>query len=443
MHSSRQLVLTVGLLISCLLYTSYDVKAATINAASCSSADVVRAIGTAGNGDTVIIPACTATAWASAISLTKQITVQGAGITSGANLTSITTNGFNIALTTDGPVRVTGIEFSRNTAGSSDSMIVLNGRNSNGSGTAMTKIRIDHCKFINGGRQIAVNGWSYGVIDHNQFINGNIAVGFTGDGNQSWSRPIQAGTANAMIVEDNSFIMNTSRLTSLNEQIYHQGGSRSVVRYNTFDATANTTDDSIPFETHGNFGPYYTGDDNRDERGQPIMEFYNNTVTVHHTYRMLNVRGGSILVHGNTFRTISGSADVVVFTEEEGWYCAYAGQLCPTRTFWPAQDQVMNSFIWNNTLNGSPVTISNIGFTNASASIFIQQNRDFFMHAPAANGGMETYPGRYGAEDMTFSSSGPNTYYPYTPYTYPHPLVNGTSTADTTPPSPPINLRLQ
>jgi hypothetical protein len=78
MHSSRQLVITVGLLISCLLYSSYDVNAATINAASCSSSDVVTAIGTAITGDTVIIPACTATAWASAISLTKQITVQGA-----------------------------------------------------------------------------------------------------------------------------------------------------------------------------------------------------------------------------------------------------------------------------------------------------------------------------------------------------------------------------
>lgn len=437
MRNSRQLVVQVGLLIGYLLY-SPDANAATINAASCSRPDVGTAVTAASTGDTVVIPACAATAWASVLPITKSITLQGAGITSGANLTSISIEGkgVSISLASDGPVRVTGIAFSRSTAGGTNSMIDLFGRNYSGKGVAMTQIRIDHCKFTNGGRQIFVHGWAYGVIDHNEFVNGNVSVGFSGDDNLAWARPIAAGTADAMFVEDNTFTMDDSRLTSLNEAIYHQEGARSVIRYNTFDGTANTTDDSLPFDTHGNQG-YYSGNNDSEFRGQPLIEFYNNRVNVHHTYRMLNIRGGSIIAHDNTFTTVTGSPWVFAATEEESWQSQFFN---PLRTVWPAQDQVNNSFFWNNQLNGSPVT--NIGLTHGTDSTFIQQDRDYFMHAPAASGGMETYPGRQGAADMTFSSSGANAYYPYTPYIYPHPLVKGTSATDASPPKAPLNLRV-
>ena len=403
---------------------------------------VETCLSNASNGDTIKVAAGSAT-WSSTLTINKAIILQGAGITSGATLTSIsiTGKGVSISLASDGPVRVTGIAFSRSTAGSTDSMVDLFGKNFLGNGVAMTQIRIDHCKFTNGGRQIFVHGWAYGVIDHNEFVNGNVSVGLSGDNNFAWARPIVAGTADAMFVEDNTFTMNDSRLLinglpiSLNEAIYHQEGARSVIRYNTFDGTANTTDASLPFDTHGNQN--YYSESGLDFRGQPLIEFYNNRVNVHHTYRMLNIRGGSIIAHDNTFTTVSVVPEPTVFvaTEEESWSVSVppaGGFFSPLRLVWPAQDQVNNSFFWNNQLNGSPVT--NIRLNNPADSTFIQQDRDYFMHAPAATGGSESYTGRAGGStalpttsdtgSMTFSAAGANAYYPYSPYTYPHPLVN-------------------
>ena len=53
-------------------------RASTINAASAALADVAAAINSAANGDTVFIPAGTAT-WTSGISVSKNIQIVGAG----------------------------------------------------------------------------------------------------------------------------------------------------------------------------------------------------------------------------------------------------------------------------------------------------------------------------------------------------------------------------
>jgi len=53
--------------------------AATVDAASCSQDDVQTAIDSAIRGDTVKIPAGSCT-WTSSLSITKSITLQGAGI---------------------------------------------------------------------------------------------------------------------------------------------------------------------------------------------------------------------------------------------------------------------------------------------------------------------------------------------------------------------------
>lgn len=72
-----------GILLLILLVISlfpYSVLADTINASSCSSADVQTAINSAVDGDIVAIPSCAATSWASGITISgKGIHVQGAG----------------------------------------------------------------------------------------------------------------------------------------------------------------------------------------------------------------------------------------------------------------------------------------------------------------------------------------------------------------------------
>ena len=63
-----------------LLFTATGpLEAATINAQSVSLADVRAAVTLAQNGDTIVVPAGTAT-WASTLTINKPITLQGAGI---------------------------------------------------------------------------------------------------------------------------------------------------------------------------------------------------------------------------------------------------------------------------------------------------------------------------------------------------------------------------
>src|SRR2546422_60977 len=414
--------------------------AATISASSLNIGDVTAAVLAAASGDTVQLPAGSAT-WISTLIISKPITLMGAG----ANLTTLINGGTSplvtIALSSDQPIRVTGIFFDNvaNTGGERRA-IQINGKTSSGSGQALTQVRIDHCKFNKGSRQLSWIGWAYGVADHNTFVNGNIAIYVQGDNTLAWGRPIAAGTVNAVFVEDNTFIMNDSADVDLNEQIYHQEGGRSVTRYNTFDGRARTSTDSIVYDTHGNWeqpscgsgSSYFQNNVACDFRGQPIVEFYNNTVAIHHSYRIFNIRGGSNIFYNNTITYTSGSTPTVfALTDEEGWQTILFNPLKSTRS---AEDQVNNSFFWNNTLNGSALTNVTL---YGGAEPFIQQNRDYFMHAPAATGGWTTYTSRAGG-DMSFSSSGPNAYYPYTPFVYPHPLAGGGAG-----PSPPQGLGVQ
>jgi hypothetical protein len=236
-----------------------------------------------------------------------------------------------------------------------------------------------------------------------------------GDDDNSWNRPIAAGTSHALFIEDNSFKQTNAAGGGLNENIYHQEGARTVIRHNDFDCTQYTSYDAALIDSHGNQG-YYSGPGSII-RGQPLIEVYDNTFRYHHTYRVSDFRGGSILFHDNTFAYVTYSDTEFQLWEEEGWHTAF---FSPLRTVWPAEDQIMNSFFWNNTLNGSQIT--DVSTYDPADQIFIQKDRDYFMHPPAATGGKETYPGRPGAADMTFSPAGPNAYYPYTAYVYPHPL---------------------
>jgi hypothetical protein len=446
--------------------------AATVDAASCSRADVQAAIDGASPGDTVRIPAGTCT-WEETdhVSITRQLSVIGAGTTTGENLTKIihdfvdddsseTPATFNIRITSDVPVRISGIYFDKgsNVGGSAYPNLYRKAIHISGSTTgsfALTQIRIDHNYFRLGKNAIFSTGHVCGVIDSNTFLNPDVGIFIVGDNGHAWDRPLSAGTSDALFIENNTFLLNADYGDGQSdEMIYPQEGGRPVVRYNTYDATAYTRTDTPQLCTsHPNWGgtaPYW-----EDYRGQPIYEIYNNTVSLTSSYnRMLggNIRGGSVLIHDNTIiKADPGSEECPVgFTDEEGWT---TGGLwcpdCPVITTWPANDQVTNSFVWANTMNGESNDSVSLPNTTSNGDgyddVIIQQDRDYFLHAPEASGGRTLYvtdaectaggapapcctgsgtgncaPGHFDA--MIFTSSGPNAYYPYTPYTYPHPF---------------------
>jgi hypothetical protein len=378
-------------------------------AASCEYAAVKAAYDAASPGDTVAIPAGIAT-WNSTLTITKSIQLLGAGINAttiklGAAIDTLIT----IAPRSDVPERVTGIYFALSHPTGLSTAVYVNGPK-DGS-YSLTQFRFDHNKINLGKTQLWIGGSVYGCIDHNQSINGDRGILLVGDSSHAWSRPIEAGTANAMFIEDNTFTNDNNAPCDLNQAIYHQDGARSVTRHNTFDGTAYTNGYTCFYDSHGNWGPNIN-----DYRGQPICEAYNNTFKCYQAYNLVTLRGGSNIWHDNTFTVLHGSRPAVItLTEEEDWQTQLFN---PLKTTWNADDQIMNSFFWNNTYNGGALALDTL--THPQDAAFIQENRDYWMHAPQATGGRCVYTGRIGGPE-SFISTGPNAYHLYTPYIYPHP----------------------
>ena len=400
---------------------------------SSDNVEIQAAINSATPGDTISVTGTCAIA--ASIVINKAITLSGGGSvvwtgtpgdagataawSGGATFEVATSNyAIDINLSSDVFVRVTGIKFNMSTT--------EHGIDVSGKSFGVKNVRIDNNQFYQGGRAVWVGDYAYGVIDNNEFINCDIAIHWSGDYDTAWDRTIEMGTANSMYVEDNEFTVNTG-CDHCDEQLYHQTGGRSVLRYNNFNG--NYDGNTLIYDTHGNQDYYAEGN---AFRGQPAHEIYNNNVAFDHTYRVFHMRSSSFLFYNNT---ITGSADNIIdFNEEEAWSTAHFPSGLDST--WPAEDQIMNTFIWNNTFNGSAADIDDIDLNGYTE--FFQENRDFWMHAPQSSGGYEYYTDRQGAAGndddgtLAFSSSGANAYYPYTAYTYPHPLRSEAATPTNT-----------
>ena len=256
-------------------------QAATINAASCSQADVQAAINSAATGDIVFVPAGSCT-WNTYISIptNKSITVKGAGKT----LTHITGTA-NIWMAPS-MSRVTGFDFT-------DLSVAFN---VDGDGW-----RIDNNNFTytTPGRNVSiiVDGGRYtanptGLIDHNTFTYGAIIVygnrntdAWHANASGLWSLPTGLGTGtNAVFIEDNTFTSGDPNNYYIDCMDANYGG-RFVFRYNTLYNTHT--------ELHGR-----QGDGNR---GNPRWEIYNNSYTTTLArYNAILARGGTGVAWGNT-----------------------------------------------------------------------------------------------------------------------------------------------
>src|SRR5712664_3274198 len=228
-RAARKVPIVFGMFIKAsLILTSLTMNVSQLRAAIWNAASVSQSDVSAAAGDTVQIPAGTAT-WSGSVTVNKAITVAGAG----TNSTQISGGGFVLKPGVDKLTRLTGIHFYQSDW--SPQYIV------NCVGNCK-QFRIDHCKFSRGFHVLNFNpnggtgatGPAFGVVDHNTFYNPNVAVFVVdvenGDGqtwgSQAWARPLTPGTTNSVVIEDNVFF--TDGEINAVEQLFTLRGGRHI-----------------------------------------------------------------------------------------------------------------------------------------------------------------------------------------------------------------------
>jgi Pectate lyase superfamily protein len=416
-------------------------QAEVIRAASPSFADVRTAVSRTKTGDTVIIPAGSAT-WSQQLILTKGVSIIGAGIgqtviTSGYSGHSAYTSyldpvSYLIAYTPSSPDLDEAFRLSGFTIDFNAVCYGIYIRNHTTS--PLAKIRIDHCNLSNsyshGMELILTDGTVYGCIDNNVLSGGYFMFRCFGLNETTWKNlTFSYGTGNNLYFEDN--IINSS------DSIVEGGaGGRYCFRHNTINLSANVFG---IFDVHGNGG---VGGNNATMG----VEIYENTINWGSCGgRLSDHRGGMALIYNNDM--VSTSSYVGMQTREE-----YLDSLVPPATN-PKSGQpqhVSDSYYWDNTKNGSILVQASIptglypdgGTVNYGGTLGVipQWNRDCWQQGASFDGtvgvGLGPLSSRpatcktgvaYWATDMKtlYRATAPNTWSVYyTPYAYPHPLRN-------------------
>jgi hypothetical protein len=325
-----------------------ELGAATITAKSASFADVSAAIASAHDGDTVIVPAETAT-WTTTLNITKNITLQGAGAgstviidavqgmareqrsenQSGPHITGKqpprrSSSGLrpsrpakapglrsrigrnrpspliSINLTRDLPFRMTGFTFKgsvNKVEKPSKARIQIHGRSH--------AFRVDHCTFDRlPALNVSISGFLWGVIDHCRFnLAGKQPIQVFHDrwnggdhGNASWADDSYWGSEKFVFIEDNVFDNNGGK-----RPIDAYQGARFVVRYNQFRNGGLTL--------HGTEG---------QGRGARAVEEYNNIYRNDRPESAGQIRSGSIITHDNQWSNVAKGHVLQVYRQFHG-----------------------------------------------------------------------------------------------------------------------------
>jgi hypothetical protein len=283
--------LVAGVLLTVL--SQIQAGAATILPADASFPAVQTAVNSALDGDTVVIPAGTAT-WSSTLTVTKGITLQGAGI--GQTIIKDGLSGSTLlvkwTLPASLPSRLTGIDFQDGGRTGGSIIIEFDGSNVNGS-----TLRVDNSSFnLKGFVQFET---IIGVVDHSNFVGNNASpIRINGthwndptqlSGDKSWSSPPGYGSSQFLFIEDNTFTSTTVSATDAYD------GARFVLRHNTFIGTA------VPYG-HGT-------ESHQRGRGTRAVEVYNNTYSGNNTSNRFvgTCRSGSVLFHDNSISGYFGA----------------------------------------------------------------------------------------------------------------------------------------
>jgi hypothetical protein len=305
----------------------------TINAASCQQADVNAVINgpthTAVNGDVIVIPACSATTWASGI------TISGVGIDitgSGTPNTGAGTFGAGTSTTTlvesgTAPFfRFTGLAFGQTAKVELLNLGTTNTSQSLGPGpisflgtcttSGCANIRADNITFASGEWQQALDGGLvavdnvFGVVDHNSAsespsgatflmqISFDAWQGVGSYGDNSFATADTLGTAQQMYIENNSVAgirMEDNDVSPGNSS----GGARWTCRFNEL---TNMSGDGLC----GAHGTAWGG----RFRGMRQMESYYNTVSGSSCNALEGVLSGTAYMFSNSY-TGSGCNEMV------------------------------------------------------------------------------------------------------------------------------------
>jgi hypothetical protein len=270
----------------------------TITAASCSQSDVQNAINSSPDGYTVIVPAGTCTWTAHVVvnleTVPKSLTIKGAGegntiIIDSDTVEPIGATIFQITTAAGKSFRLTGFTFE---SGNVKTFTDYHGQIAFGGYSK--SVRIDHNYFLTltppDAYTIQQSGWVYGVIDHNFFNYSDGAISAQEDawGNQSsgdgsWNSPETLGTANALYVENNTFVGTAGG----DGAVDGYDGARVVFRYN-----------KVIDSTIGNHGTDSSG------RGRSSVSFevYDNIFNItdgQSQSTFYRTRGGTALIFNN------------------------------------------------------------------------------------------------------------------------------------------------
>jgi len=383
-------------------------NAATIQANSCSRADVLAAINSASDGDTVTIPSGSCT-WNSAVTIEdKGITIKGAGIDQ-TIIKNGTTNTILIIYSqhTDPTFYLSDITFDANNkdTGSNPMMAIYAG------GADLEAFRFYNLKLDNlkeRGLSVGMEGYACsGLIDNCTFnmptSSGSKAISVFGTGaqeHQPFGWGLGLGGAQFIFVEACTFNFDDRNDGALDAY----GGARYVFRHNTVIGTN--------VEHHGA--------DSGGYRGTHSYEIYENTFSCTggcSSQRAHHFRSGTGVVFNNTY---TGNYTVMDLANYRscGSYSPHGE--CSGGSGWdgndgyqgyPCLDQIGHIFDadggagysleplyeWGNTRNGADIDFSlSSGPGCARHDLHIVANRDYYNDTQR--------PG-------------------YTPYTYPHPLT--------------------
>jgi hypothetical protein len=291
-----------SLLAGLLFAASSTSQAGIIKAASPSLDSVTAAIASAVDGDTVVIPAGTAS-WTSQITVTKGITIQGQTTTDSAkgtandqtvlvdNLASVPGDQgfFRCGAYGGQSLRITGITFTgvggRTTGTYSKGAISVGGTS--------TQVRIDHCHFIALKHSPSIHIYvPSGVADHNVWNNtASTCFSFTFDnggvpyGDQAFAQPAGWGSSAFFFVED-CYLDNSNNGA-------HNGGGGMDATYGGKYVVRHCYLRDIEILCHGT-------EDNR-VRGGRAQEIYNNEYHMDYSTTLDGIRSGSLITHDNTY----------------------------------------------------------------------------------------------------------------------------------------------